>query len=402
MSKTESKSRQNRLIARLAPLYVAAFFHGFVLLYSIEKVFMKQIGFDDASIGLMIAVYSAVMLLAETPSGILADRWSRKGVLILASLALGAFALIGGISDGKSTYIIAAACWGVFFALYSGTYDSIIYDTLLEETNSGNGFEKYAGRVSIADSTALVISSISGGLVANFLGIRYAYFLTVPFTLFSIIALLHFKEPKLHKSVVAVPTVEHVRNTFSAVTRQKSLRPLIVVLILVLVCKHLLLEFSQLWYIALDTPLVLFGFLNAILMTTFGIGGFLAQKVATRSESFHAVVLITMFVSAVCLVLSRNLPLSVVSIFVLVVSSASYNIVCNKILHDNLQSRIRAGAASAVSTLGRLFLVPTSLVFGSFSQARGIFDASWLIVMLIVILSAAAYFGNRTSPTKIR
>lgn len=396
MSKTETKSQQNRLIARLSPLYVAAFFQGFVLLYSIEKVFMKQIGFDDASIGLMIAVYSTVMLVAETPSGILADRWSRKGVLILASLALGTFALIGGVSDGKSTYFFAAACWGVFFALYSGTYDSIVYDTLLEETGTGEGFEKYAGRVSIADSTALVVSSISGGLVANWLGVRYAYYLTVPFTLLSIVALVMFKEPKLHKSVVAVPTFEHVRNTFSAVTRQKSLRPLIIVLILVLVCKHLLLEFSQLWYIALDTPLVLFGFLNAILMTTFGIGGFLAQKVAKRKESFHAAVLLTMFISAVCLVLSRNLFLSVASIFVLVVSSASYNIVCNKILHDNLQSRIRAGAASAVSTMGRLLLIPISLIFGSLSQSQGIFDASWLIVALVISLACAAYFGKRT------
>jgi MFS family permease len=73
---------------RLFPLYIAAFFHGFVLWYAIEKLFMRQIGFDDAGIGVMVAAYCALMVIAETPTGILADRWSRKGVLVLARLAL--------------------------------------------------------------------------------------------------------------------------------------------------------------------------------------------------------------------------------------------------------------------------------------------------------------------------
>jgi MFS family permease len=73
---------------RLTPLYAAAFFHGFVLWYAIEKLFMHTIGFNDTGIGVMVAAYCAVILLAETPTGILADRWSRKGILVLASVML--------------------------------------------------------------------------------------------------------------------------------------------------------------------------------------------------------------------------------------------------------------------------------------------------------------------------
>ncbi len=140
MSVAEQQNKSLR--KRLTPLYIAAFMHGFVLWYAVEKLFMKTIGFDDASIGFMIAFYSALMLIFETPSGILADRWSRKGVLILASISLAFSTFVGGVSHGAVIYIISQGLWGLFFALYSGTYESIVYDMCKKKptivTNSNN------------------------------------------------------------------------------------------------------------------------------------------------------------------------------------------------------------------------------------------------------------------------
>ena len=49
---------------------------------------MTEIGFDAASIGVMAAAYAALVPIIEIPSGILADRWSRRGVLVIAAVAL--------------------------------------------------------------------------------------------------------------------------------------------------------------------------------------------------------------------------------------------------------------------------------------------------------------------------
>jgi MFS family permease len=72
---------------RLVPLYAAAFLQNPALWVPIEKLFMTTIGFDAASVGAMAAVYAVVVPMLEVPSGVLADRWSRRGVLILASIA---------------------------------------------------------------------------------------------------------------------------------------------------------------------------------------------------------------------------------------------------------------------------------------------------------------------------
>src|SRR5688500_12161099 len=130
-----------RLTRRLLPLTVAVALLGFLLWVPVEKLFMTEIGFDAASIGVMAAAYAALVPIIEIPSGILADRWSRRGVLVIASAALGLSVLVGGLSNSVSAYILGAMVLGVYFAMYSGTLDAIVYDTVLEETGASDDFE---------------------------------------------------------------------------------------------------------------------------------------------------------------------------------------------------------------------------------------------------------------------
>src|SRR4029453_18927292 len=87
------------LARRLLPLQIGVGLQGLILWVPIEKLFMTQIGFDAASVGGVAAAYAGVCPLLEVPSGILADRWSRRWVMILGCLALVASSLLGGLSD---------------------------------------------------------------------------------------------------------------------------------------------------------------------------------------------------------------------------------------------------------------------------------------------------------------
>src|SRR5256886_17012063 len=140
---------QALLTRRLLPLYIAAFSQGLVLWAPIEKVFLIRLGFDQATLGLMAACYASLIPLLDLTSGILADRWSRKGVLILASVASMLNALLGGLSHDVPTYLVSTLFFGVEVALVSGTYESILYDTLLEHTGQSREFEqRQIGRAS--------------------------------------------------------------------------------------------------------------------------------------------------------------------------------------------------------------------------------------------------------------
>lgn len=263
---------------RLLPLHVAFALQGFMLWVPVEKLFMTEIGFDATAVGVMAAAYAAIVPIIEVPSGILADRWSRRGVLIVASIALMLCALIGGLSTDVPTYILSALVLGVYFAMYSGTLDSIVYDTVLEETGASDAFEEVIGRVRLIESLALVVSSLLGGWIAGFTTTRLTYFLTVPIAGLSVIAYLRFSEPRLHKSIEPTSLRHHVALTYQTLTRRSRLLPIITLVALTSVIVQLLFEFGPLWLVALAVPAALYGPYWAGLVSSLGLGGLLAGR----------------------------------------------------------------------------------------------------------------------------
>jgi predicted MFS family arabinose efflux permease len=365
------------------PLYLANFLQGFVLWYTIEKLFMRHIGFDDAGIGIMVAAYSAIMLLVETPSGILADRWSRRGMLVVASVVLAIASWVGGISQGIPMYMVSAGCWGVFFALYSGTYDSMVYDTLLETKGHATDYERYYGRMKVADSLALVVGSILGGVLATQWGLRSPYFLTIPFALVSIVPLVLFKEPELHKKHAAALLTHHVRDTFRAVTQKGQVVYVVSALVLLSATSYALFEFAQLWMIALAMPVAAFGLANGLLLGTIGVGGVLTSWLKLHRQRAMQMTLLCMGMAGIGLAVWRSAVPVVALQLVLSAGATALVVVFTGMLHDALPSQVRAGASSAVSTLTRVIIIPLALLFGLVSRTQDVFHAAWIFVVLL-------------------
>lgn len=376
-----------KVATRLLPLYTAIFLQNFVLWYAFEKIFMRSIGFNDATIGVMVAAYSFVMLVAETPSGLLADRWSRKGVLIVASITLAVASLILGLSGSVAPYIIGSLLWGVFFAMYSGTYDSIIYDTLTEEVGSSSQFDKYYGWMRIVESVALVVSSLLGAVIVDLVNIRTSYYVTGLIALLAAVSLLKFREPKLHKKEVTVPIKEQVRSTFKAIARNREVLLIVLSLMSIGLLIYITLEFSQLWYIALAAPLALYGIANAVLLTSLGFGGVLAGKMGLYKIQVLSVALVTAIVSSFALALIKDVYVAIISLTLLTTILFGLNVVFTRVLHDSLVSGIRAGASSAVSTFSRTLIIPTALLIGYLSDKFSIFTAAWVVVVLVLTIT---------------
>ncbi|MEO5627771.1 MAG: MFS transporter [Candidatus Saccharimonadales bacterium] len=368
---------------RLLPLYISSFLQGIPFWYAIEKLFMTSIGFNTASIGLMVAIMSIVMLVVETPSGVLADRWSRKGVMLLGCGSLLLAGIVGGFSYNEAAYILSTVFWGIYAALYSGTYDSVIYDVNLEEHGDSSRYEYYLGRLRAVEGLAFVLGALGGGLIANYIGMRATFFLSLPFLLLGGIILLSFKEPKLHKMEVSEPVFRHIRQTFAAVLRNRQLLPVVVSTVGFAVLMDTIFELSQLWFIAVAAPLALYGIFSATLFSTWTIGGMIAARL--RGPIMSIVGLIIIFASLLGLIFVRNYWLILLSQFLLGAGLVGYGVILSKKLHDELPSKLRAGSSSVISTLGRTILIPGSLVFTYVANQQTIFTASYLLLAVAAI-----------------
>jgi MFS family permease len=392
-----TRPARQQLRRRLLPLYAAVFLQNLALWVPIEKLFMTTIGFSPASVGAMAAVYAVVVPVLEVPSGVLADRSSRRGVLILGSVAAILSVLIGGLSESVAVYMVSAAFLGVFFALQSGTLESIVYDTVLEETGGSDAFEKTIGRVRLVESVALVASALAGGAIAAVAPLRATYFLTAPLLAGAAALLLLFREPRLHKAEAKESLRRQVASTYRTILAPGRLRAVVALTVAGSVLMQGMLEFGPLWLVALAVPAFLYGPHWAGLTSALGLGGLLGgQAWITRR---WAVRLLAAAITACCVVLALSRqPLVVVGVQVsLTLLVVAVSIPVLRRLHDAVPSSIRAGVASGVGTLTWLTFVPFALVFGVVSERAGVDRAAWLLVaiaavaglLLIVVLPQA-------------
>jgi predicted MFS family arabinose efflux permease len=373
---------------RMLPLYAATVLQGFMLWVPVEKLFQSQIGFTAATIGLMAAVYGAMVPIMEIPSGILADRWSRRGVLALAYLALMVSSLVGGLSTSVAMYIVAQIPLGVYFAMYSGAMDSIVYDTVLEETGSSSSFEQRLGRVRAVESVSLVASALAGGVVANLVSTRLTYFLTVPFAALAVLALMRFREPTLHKTSEREPLRAQIALTMRTITRRGALLPIVALAILTSVTLQTIFEFGPLWLIALSASAIFFGPFWAGLVATLGLSGLLAGRLRLSRRATLAAVLGAMVVASLTLTASHSIAIVTVAQITLALLVGVVSIFVTRVLHDSVPSTIRTGVASGVNAFTWLAFLPFAAMFGLVSNALGVGRAGWMVTAVVVLAGA--------------
>ena len=373
---------------RLRPLHAAVFLQGFMLWLSVEKLFMTELGFDATAVGVMAAAYSALVPLLELPIGILADRWSRRGVLIFSSVAITLGALLGGLSQNVTMYVLSALLFGVYVACSSGTLDSVVYDTVLEETGDSGDFQRRIGRVRAVEAVALVASALAGGWVAGLLEPRVTYFLTVPFALASIAGYALFREPRLHRAAEPVALRRHLGLTVRAVTRRRRLLPIVTLGVLAAVISQLVFEFGPLWLVALAVPAAAYGPYWAGLVSTLGFGGLLAGRLRLDRPVNAWAAAGTMTVAALLLTADTGLVAVTAAQVTLALLTGLAAIHVSAVLHDAVPSAIRSGVASGVSSLSWLAFLPVALGFGALSTAHGVHRAGWMLVALAVLAGA--------------
>lgn len=107
-----------------------AFLADAIPLYFLYALLFDAQGLSAAQISALFAIWSGVGVVAEVPSGALADRWSRRAALV-ASGVLQAVAYVVWIAlPGFPGFAAGFAVWGFGGALASGAFEALLYDGL--------------------------------------------------------------------------------------------------------------------------------------------------------------------------------------------------------------------------------------------------------------------------------
>ncbi|NMC30013.1 MAG: MFS transporter [Pelolinea sp.] len=153
--------------------YLASFLGGLSFTNGILILYYRNIGFSYTQIFALSIIYEVLVFLLEIPTGILADLWSRKWVIVIGHAISGISFLVVLISPASFyIFIIWSVLSAICTSLNSGSMTAIIYDSLKEE-NKEPEFFKVQSSIEVLILLAQTISMFLGGWIANSIGFQY-------------------------------------------------------------------------------------------------------------------------------------------------------------------------------------------------------------------------------------
>jgi MFS family permease len=133
-----------------------------VPLYSVYALLFADHGIGSAQISLLFIIWSVTSFVCEVPSGAWADTVDRRTLLVLSAAVYAAGFASWMLVQDFAGFAVGFACWGVSGALMSGTFESLVYDELVER----GAPERYPTLIGWAHSTAMLANLAAGGVAA--------------------------------------------------------------------------------------------------------------------------------------------------------------------------------------------------------------------------------------------
>jgi len=118
--------------------------------YPLYALLFLDTGLSGAQISALFAIWSVTGFVAEVPSGALADRWSRRGVVVLASLLQAVAFVVWTAVPEVAAFALGFVIWGVAGALVSGASEALVYDGLAD-LGAGESYVRVNGWMTAAE-----------------------------------------------------------------------------------------------------------------------------------------------------------------------------------------------------------------------------------------------------------
>lgn len=135
-------------------------------MYAVEKLFFLNRGIDLSQIGILLFLWSVMSLLLEVPTGILADRWSRRKMLILSGIFFSMCYVLWIFSTSFWLFLLGFLLRTMGNTFTSGTLQAYVYD-FLKLNNKEGEFEKIWGKGNALRTLGIGTAVLCGGFLSE-------------------------------------------------------------------------------------------------------------------------------------------------------------------------------------------------------------------------------------------
>jgi MFS family permease len=162
--------------------------------YPLYALLFLDTGLSNAQISVLFAIWSVTGFVCEVPSGALADRWSRRGVVVLASVLQAVAFVIWTSAPEMWAFALGFVVWGVGGALVSGASEALVYDGLAA-VGSGDSYARVYGWMTAAELLVQVPTAFAASMLFTVGGYPLVGWASVAVCLAAALLALRFPEP---------------------------------------------------------------------------------------------------------------------------------------------------------------------------------------------------------------
>lgn len=366
-------------LSTLARLRIAWLLFGMMFFYGIEQLFLdKVIGNPSARAYLTIA-YIVSLVVFDVPTGIMADKVSRKLSMLGACVIQVAALLVLGSSHTIAQYAVGGILFGLYTCMINGAAQALLYDWLHQAGRAQN-YAKEQGRNYACFLLGAGIANVASGFLANAIGLQGTYFLSVIPAILALVVVYGIVEPKVHNKQAEVWFTQ-IRAITKNLVRNKTLLLYSLHLIVSGVLLYTIGEFGQIYILHFGIGTTALGIIWAV-DALFAAGGrALAHRAHEKTSQFMLGYGLFMIVFS----LVTNVFGIVLFWIFYGLNEALSNIAETEIQHQ-IPSNVRATTLSLVSLLGNIVAIPLLLIYNRFYLVYGILGANKLALLIAASL----------------
>jgi MFS family permease len=197
--------RPQRFARNLPVYYIFYAVSGFLIWMPIWVIYLQEFrGMTLTQIAKIESIFWLTVVIAEVPTGAIADRWGRRISLMLG----GALFCFGSVVFAfSSTFLVLLAAYvtiAVAMTMYSGAGHALIFDTL-RQLGRTREYEKHIGRSEALAFGSLLFATLLGGPLVSLLGYTATILLGSVFMGAAGAVALFLREPPRSEAAFSAP-----------------------------------------------------------------------------------------------------------------------------------------------------------------------------------------------------
>ena len=290
---TELSAQDRRAYqANIWKLYLLHFLMQFQLWWSIWVLYLQDMrGFSLTQIAVLEALFWGTAVVAQLPTGALADRFGRRTSLTLGAALTTVAVLVFGLA---TTYWIALASylvWALAIAFLSGADYAVLFESL-KALGREREFQGVAGRLGAVFSFAALAGGLLGAPIAAATNLSFPILLSAAIAAPGFLVALSLREPALPEGEMRLAYRSLLRESTRTAARTPTVRSMLVLSALFSAMTFGPMLFMQPFLTEHGVEIALVGFLQTPVRVA-GIAGALAAAWATARLGTRGIFLAT-------------------------------------------------------------------------------------------------------------